>query len=165
MEIMSKYQRAVQKIEEFIPGAIDKLFAKYGEAVLPLDQNQVVTSIVSRIRLNAGTEPINNKPLMFDAVCRAFIGLYDEGRLTVKFEPSILGEEELRELRGLFPNAARSQPVYEEPERELTDADRLADVINDWKTLPTMILNKKRLDATWRARFDEADNLGLLEAR
>jgi hypothetical protein len=103
MEISDHYHQQLKKIETFAPPAIDKLFEDYGEILLSLDQEQVVKSIVARLRLNAETLQINNKPLAKDCVEHAFIGLLDEGRLTVKpFGFSILGQEAVRELRAKF---------------------------------------------------------------
>jgi hypothetical protein len=103
MEINDKYHRTLALIEKFGAPAIDNLFEDHGEVMLSLDQEQVVKSIIARLRLNAETLNINNKSLAKDCVEYAFIGLLDEGRLTVKpFGFSVLGQEAIRELRAKF---------------------------------------------------------------
>ena len=103
MEISDHYHQQLQKIEKFAPPAIDALFEDYGEIMLSLDQEQVVKAVIARLRLNAETLNINNKPLAKDCVEHAFISLLDENRLTVKsFGFSILAQEAIRELRAKF---------------------------------------------------------------
>ncbi|MGB8800708.1 MAG: hypothetical protein WCC97_08475 [Candidatus Acidiferrales bacterium] len=103
MEISDHYHQQLQKIEKFAPPAIDALFEDYGEIMLSLDQEQVVKAVIARLRLNAETLNINNKPLATDCVEHAFISLLDENRLTVKsFGFSILAQEAIRELRAKF---------------------------------------------------------------
>jgi hypothetical protein len=103
MEISDHYHQQLKKIEKFAPPAIDNLFEHYGEIMLSLTQDEVVRSIMARLRLNAETLQINNKPLAKDCVEHAFIGLLEEGRLTVRpFGFSILAQEAIRELRAKF---------------------------------------------------------------
>jgi hypothetical protein len=103
MEISDKYHKALALIEKFAPTAIDRMFERYGEIFLSLDQNEVVRAIVARLRLNAETLRIDTMPLAKDCVEHAFISLLDENRLTVKsFGFSVLAQEEIRELRSKF---------------------------------------------------------------
>jgi hypothetical protein len=103
MEILDHYHLQLARIEKFVPEALDNLFYDHGEIMLSLDQEQVVRSVIARLRLNAETLKINNKPLANDCVQHAFIGLLDEGRLTVKpFGFSILAQEGIRNLRAKF---------------------------------------------------------------
>lgn len=103
MEISDHYHLQLQRIEKFGVPAVDNLFEDYGEVMLSLEQEQVVKAIIARLRLNAETLKINNKPLAKDCIEFAFITLLDEGRLTVKsFGFSIIAQEEIRALRTKF---------------------------------------------------------------